>query len=453
MIEVKLPYNYKSRPYQKEFYDQVRDYSTIKTIWKPTMIRKRGVLIHPRRHWKDKSAFNEIVIPAALQEVWLYLYIFPEYWQWRKAFWENIDNDWFKLLNHIPKSLIKSINNSEMKIELINGSIIRVVGTDKNVDTIIGSNPRWVIFSEFAIANPIVRDLIRPMLLANNWRAFFVYTPRWKNHWRVLYQTAIKFPDVYALSIKTAKETLNRDGNRIFSDEMLQQELNEWMDQNLWEQEYFCSFEANLKWAVYSAQLLDLANSDRVCALPYELGRPVYTFWDLWVSDATAIWFVQIVGKEIRIIDHYEAVGMWIRDLVDTIYNKGYIYVEHWLPHDADYRVQGEVIETKKAMFERLGLKNVRITPNIRVDDWIQATKMCFSNMRFDKEKCANWLNAIKSYVYDYNEKLKTWSKEPRHDWASHTADALRYLWVAYNSMTKPKNHQKAVTPNYRQFL
>lgn len=448
-MKLQLPYKYKSRPYQHEFYDQIWDYSTNP----PTMIRKRGVGILPRRHGKDKSMFNEVVIPAMMQRVWLYYYIFPEYSQGRKAFWENIDNDWFKLLNHVPKELIKSINNQEMKLELINGSILRVVGTDKNIDALMGSNPVWCVYSEFPISNPIAWDLIRPMLMANGWWAFFIYTPRGKNHWWDLYQTAKKFPETYALIHKTAKETFDENGERIFTDEMLQSELDEGMDINLWEQEYFCSFDASLKGAVYSTQLLELAGSQRVGAVPREEGLPVYTFWDLWVWDATAIWFAQFQGEKIRLIDHYEATGKSVGELVDVISNRGYYYAEHWMPHDADYRVQGEIIETKKAMFERLWLKNVKITPNIRIDDGIQATKMCFKHMWFDEDKCANWLNAIKSYVYDYNSKNKTWSNEPKHDRASHTADALRYLWVVYNTMTKPKTQHRVVAPDYRRFL
>lgn len=452
-MKINLPYNFKCRPYQQEVYDLVRDDSTITTLGFPTMKRKRWCIVWHRRAWKDKFMFNMILIPWALQRVWLYYYVFPEYAQWRKALWENIDNDWFKLLNHIPKELIKSINNSEMKIELVNWSIVRVVGTDKNIDWLVGSNPMWVIFSEFPLSNPIVWDLIRPMLKLNGWRAYFWYTPRGKNHWRDLYQTSLKFPDNRALSIKTAKETYDNNGERIVTDIMLQEELDEWMDENLWQQEYFVSFEAQLKGAVYSVQLNKTIEDNRICSVPYQEWLPVHTFWDLWVWDATAIWFAQFYGKEIRLIDHYEATGKSIWDLVAVMRNKSYSYWEHWLPHDADYRVQWEIIETKKAMFERLWLKNIKITPNIRIDDWIQATKWCFNNMWFDKDKCEYGINALKSYVYDYNDKKKTWSNEPKHDWASHTSDALRYLGIVYNNMIKAKAPQKAVVVDYSRYL
>lgn len=448
-MKIELPYKYVDRPYQEEAKDMIWDNS----VSPPEMKVTRWVIIWHRRAWKDKFMFNRVLIPWALKRVWLYYYVFPEYAQGRKALWENIDNDWFKLLNHIPKELIKSVNNSEMKIELINGSIIRVVGTDKNIDWLVGSNPMWVIFSEYPLSNPIVWDLIRPMLKLNGGWAFFWYTPRGKNHWRDLYQTALKYPDNWMLSHKTAKQTFDRDWNRIVTDKMLQEELDEWMDKNLWEQEYFVSFEANLKGAVYSAQLLDTVTDNRICSVPYQEWIPVHTFRDLWVWDATSIWFAQFYGKEIRLIDHYEATGKSIGELVDLIRSKKYHYWEHWLPHDADYRVMWEIVETKKAIFTRLWLWNIKITPKIWIDDWIQATKLCFKNMWFDAEKCNNGINALKSYVYDYNDKNKTWSKEPKHDWASHTADALRYLWVAYNSLTKAKSNNKMVTPDYSRYL
>ncbi len=431
-MQVKLPYKFIPRPYQKEFFEDVMDYST----WKPVIKKKRWVMVWHRRSWKDKSIFNMLVIPEMINKVWLYYYIFPEQAQARKAFWENIDNDWFKLLNHIPKELIENINNSEMKLELKNGSILRVIGTDKNPDWIIWSNPCWIVFSERPVGNPIVWDYVRPMLTANWWWAYFVYTPRWHNHWYDTMHIAKKLPDTRALSMKTAKETLDNNWNRVLTDEQLQEEIDSGMDLDLFEQEYMISFEWAMRWAVYSEQVKLAETENRIISLPIETAIPIWTVWDLWISDTTAIWFVQFYWKEIRIIDHYEMSGKGLEHFVAFLNSKGYIYQWHYLPHDSEVR-ELWTGTTRKETLENLGLKNIKVTPKLKVDEWIDATRRLFKYMWFDKDRCLRWIDAIKSYVYEYDDKNKIRSKTPKHDWASHSADALRYLAVAYNDMNK----------------
>ena len=356
------------------------------------------------------------------------------------------------LLKHIPDEFIASINNSEMKITLINGSILRVVWTDKNIDWVVGSNPVWIIFSERALCNPIVWDYMKPMLMGNGWRAYFVYTPRWHNHWYDIAMTAEKFTDTRAYWFTTAKDTYDSNWERIFSDIQLQDELDQWMDPDLWEQEYMCSFEAAMKWAVYSDQFKKALDEKRICKVPHEEWLQTYTFWDLWMADTTAIWFVQLYGKEIRIIDHYEMSGKSLDHYVDIINAKGYNYKWHYLPHDS--RVRELISWTSRIDYlEKAGLTNIKITPNISVDQGIDATRRNFKNMWFDSENCERWLLALKSYVYSYDEKNKMWSRTPKHDWASNSADALRYLWVVLEEISKISKPQKAFTVDYSKFL
>lgn len=73
--------------------------------------------------------------------------------------------------------------------------------------------------------------------------------------------------------------------------------------------------------------------------------------------------------------------------------------------------------------------------------------------MWFDKDKCSRWIDAIKSYVYEYDDKNKIWSRTPKHDWASHSADALRYMWVMYEQLTKQNRPQKVITVDYSKYL
>ena len=99
------------------------------------------ILIWHRRAGKDKTAL-QLLIKGAMERVGTYYYVFPEYAQGRKVFWDNIDNDGMRMLDHVPKEfLAKPPNDQQMKLELVNGSIIQVVGTDKKIDNIVGTNP------------------------------------------------------------------------------------------------------------------------------------------------------------------------------------------------------------------------------------------------------------------------------------------------------------------------
>lgn len=89
-----------------------------------------------------------------MQRKGVYYYVFPEYEQGRKAFWDNIDNDGLTMHDHIPKEILKSKNDQSMQLEFINGSLIQVVGTDRKIDNLVGTNLAGVLFSEYPIADP-----------------------------------------------------------------------------------------------------------------------------------------------------------------------------------------------------------------------------------------------------------------------------------------------------------
>jgi phage terminase large subunit len=139
---------------------------------------KRLLAIWPRRAGKDVCVFN-LLIRAALRKIGVYYYIFPTYSQARKVVWDSITNNGERFLDYIPKELITSTNSQEMKVYLANGSLIQLIGSD-NVDSLMGTNPIGIIFSEYALQDPIAYQFLRPILLANGGWAMFVSTPSWQ---------------------------------------------------------------------------------------------------------------------------------------------------------------------------------------------------------------------------------------------------------------------------------
>jgi hypothetical protein len=140
------------------------------------------------------------------------------------------------------------------------------------------------------------------------------------------------------------------------------------------------------------------------------------------------IWFVQLVGKEIRVIDYYEAAGFGLDHYAGVLTDRGYLYGKHWGPHDIMHREIG----TGKSRIEtasKLGIE-FEVAPNIPVKDGIDAVRMTMNRMWFDKRKTATGLDALKQYQEKVDEKRGI-SLGPLHNWASHAADAFRIGVVA----------------------
>lgn len=437
--KIDIPYKYTPRDYQKPFWKAM--------AWGC----KRALLIRHRRAGKDKDSRNYMIYKA-VSEPGNYFYAFPSYNQGRKAIWDNIDNDWFRLTNHIPEELIEGMNANEMMIKLksVNGwewSTIQIVGTDgKNIDRLVGTNPKWVVFSEWALQNPKARDFIRPIMLMNWGWAVFNSTPRWKNHLYDMVVDAKDNPSRY-LEVLKATDTIH-NGERILTDEMLQEE-KETMDQDVYLQEYFCSFEAAIQWSYYSKQMRDALEQNRICSVPHDEWLPVYTVWDLWIKDATAIWFYQVLWKEVRCIEYEEFTGESLGAIVSELRRKPYDYWTVYLPHDAYIRE----LWTWKSRAEFLlecWISDISPVPKLWVQDGIECGRRLFPRVWFDKEKCKDGIRCLNEYHKKRDDVRMMFKSRPEHDRSSHGADAYRYLAVSLEEQgTQRKNNMKPLIVEY----
>jgi len=214
--------------------------------------------------------------------------------------------------------------------------------------------------------------------------------------------------------------------------------------QDEYNQEFECSFEAAVKGAIYAGELEQARSSGRVGRVPADPILPVDTDWDLGVGDSTAIWFSQsLKGGEVRLIDYYEAQGEGLPHYANVLRAKGYVYGQHWAPHDIQVRELGSGrsrIETAKS----LGI-TFQVCPNIPIEDGIHAARMLFPRCYFDGDKTKAGLEALQHYRRDYNTRLQEFKATPVHDFAEHGASAFRYLAVRQQA---PKD--KAPSSVYR---
>jgi hypothetical protein len=177
--------------------------------------------------------------------------------------------------------------------------------------------------------------------------------------------------------------------------------------------------------------------------VPIDMTQPVLTAWDLGVRDSTAIWFFQILSGGLHVVDFYEASGIGLDHYAEVLKARahagGYSLGHCHVPHDARVKEWGSG-RTRIEQMEALGLAPV-IVPDHRLMDGIGGARETLARCRFDRIRCADGIEALKQYRADYDETLKVLKPVPRHDWASHAADAFRYLAMGWKEATAVKAH------------
>lgn len=408
-LKVTLPHDWRRREYQRPLWDYLRQGG------------KRAVAVWHRRAGKDAIAIHWTTV-AAMQRVGVYWHMLPTLRQGRRVVWDGITKDGRRVLDAFPDEMVTHRRNDEMKLELVGGSIWQVVGSD-NYDALVGANPVGVVFSEWSLTDPAAWEFVRPILAENGGWALFIYTPRGRNHGMSLYEMAKGNPSWFC-------ERLTVDDTQAISADIIDEERKGGMSEQLIEQEFFCSFDAPLTGAYYGPQLLDADKDKRIGHVAYDPAVPVETWWDLGIGDATAIWFAQRVGQEVHLIDYYETNGEPLNHYAKVIQDRPYTYSTHRLPHDARAR---ELItgKTRLEVLESLLPGEVQVVPIHRVEDGIETTRNILGRCWFDREKCERGIEALRQYRAEEAEDRSSggvpfYKDKPRHDWASHGADAFR---------------------------
>jgi hypothetical protein len=389
---------------------------------------KRAVWIVHRRAGKDSTMLQQ-ACKMALQRVGTYWHCLPSHRQARKVVWDNIDRQGRRMIDQaFPPAIRKSINNTEMRIVLKNDSVFQCVGSD-NFDSLVGSNPLHVTFSEWPLSKPSAWSFIRPILLENDGSAAFIYTPRGKNHGHELYNVALNNPSWFC-------QRLTIEDTNALPLSHLQEERNAGMPEELIQQEYYCDFNSGNAGSYY-ADLLDKLTQNELINDFEHSNDDIYTHWDIGFTDSTAIWFWRFRPDDgVDIIDCYEAHGLPINHYVEVIRSKPYRYRAHFLPHDGnDSRFRFATGLSIKEQI-RATMPDVFITPKLQIEDGIQAVRYLLSQKtRIHKTKCKQGLLALENYQREYDEDTRTYAQRPLHNWSSHYADAMRYLAVSNQAL------------------
>lgn len=198
-----------------------------------------------------------------------------------------------------------------------------------------------------------------------------------------------------------------------------------------------------LEGAVYADELRAATEAGRITKVPHASNKGVVAVFDLGHADATAIWFVQCVGHEFRVIDYYENQFKKIQHYMEYMQSLGYMFERIVLPHDANYETLSADRTTAAIVRSSFPNATVQVLKSLKIVEGIDAARTIFEQCWFDESKCADGLSALRHYKYDKDPDTGKVSKNPVHDWSSHGADAFRYLAVStrLEITGKPKAH------------
>lgn len=428
-MEIRLPNGWEPRPYQRRAWGALRNGARFASLaWH-------------RRAGKDDVCLHHSAIEAH-KRVGNYWHQLPEYSQARKAIWDAVNPHTGKrrIDEAFPIPLRKYTREQEMSIGFHNGSTWQVVGSD-NYDSLMGTSPAGIVLSEYALSNPSAWGYFSPIIMENKGWALFISTPRGRNHFHQIHKHAQKAPGWF-------HQTLTNDDTGVFSVEDLQTELERLQamygqvyGKSIWLQEYFCSFDAAIPGSIWG-DCLDLAQlQGRIGHFPLQPEFPVNTAWDLGFTDDTSIWFYQIIGTEIHLIDYHESTGKSVAfygDLLRTkAKNEKFRYGTHWLPHDARART---LAAGGKSIQQQLGEETIgqlAIAKRLDHEEGIQAARATFPKCCFNEIPCEKGLESLRAYHREWNDEKKTFGTAPVHDWSSHAASAFRTLSLSWRV---PKN-------------
>lgn len=393
------------------------------------------IVIH-RRGGKTTAALNHLNKDCLRHKKHRYAYVAPTYKQAKRIAW--------KMLKEYTKNIpgVK-YNESELTVTYPNGSEMILLGAE-NPDSIRGIGLNGVILDEYAQISPVLfTEIITKCVADTGGYVMIIGTPKGKGHFFRMYEVAKKdkknweciFLDI-DWSLKNEKgKTIQNLKNALEDDKRLvKQGL---MTQAEYDQEWYNSWEAALKGAVYGDQLAMARSKKRIKVVPYDPMLPVYTVWDLGVRDAMAVGFWQRSSSgEMRLIDYLEVTGGGLPQVAKLVKNKPYVYGMHFFPFDIKVREQSTG-KTRFATVERLfGEDKVAVVDKLPIEDGIDLARAMWNRMWIDEENCELFVDLIGSYVYEFDEKRGVFRPKPFHDFTSHAADMLRYSAVAEEQMT-----------------
>lgn len=425
---VKLP-RLKLRPYQSEVQTELY----INKI-------KRFFLVRPRRAGKEVESWN-MIIQGAIERPGLYMQIYPTNVRARIVLWEGSislpNGGSLKFLDMLPKSLILKINNQDMSITLVNGSVIRVIGSDIDPDKLRGVNVLGAVFSEYAFSDPRVLHILMPVFRQNDGWFILQTTFNGMNHAYRYMQEVRANPDWYC-RVDSVESLVDEQGKRYVTDEMIEDDRRSGMPEFMIQQEYYSIVQLNQESLYFANELNVVYKEKRIISDLVLPNKRIYMHMDIGWNDKCAVILEQLEqhGKPNIVSyteDNNKRFEYYVRWAEMFCVKHGLVLSKIFAPHDGqkhDFNTGKNTVDFGRD----LGYEVLIVPKPSSKFNAIQSMRRMIYQCRFNKGETDRLIDCMSNYAKEFDIKNGVYKDEPLHNWASHGVDAFQTMTLAHEA-------------------
>jgi hypothetical protein len=342
------------------------------------------------------------------------------------------------------------MQDDDMFIELTNGATFQLIGSDR-YDSTVGSGPKGIAYSEWALSNPSAWAYHSPMIRESGGFAAFITTPRGNNHAKTMFDRAAKSRNWFS-------QLLSVEDTGALTKEALADALQEYEDLHgkelglaFFEQEYLCSFAGAMIGAYWGGDISRAERNGQFRLFQIDPTEAVHTAWDLGKAANNPIWCFQVIAGQLRIVDFYRPENDDLEEWCNWLNERGY-NGDDYVPDDVIDFIWGakhtrwDLLKSRK--------RKPKLVKRIAVADGIHAGRKAIQQAIFytnddetdeRAERVRTGVDGLKNYRREWDDDHKTYRENPVKDWAEHIGSSWRYLGLAWRAanVTKPKEPKK----------
>jgi hypothetical protein len=401
---------------------------------------KRFLLERPRRSGKEVESWT-FIVQGAIEASGLYMMVYPTNVRARAVLWQGAilmpDGQSIKFMDMIPKRLIKRINNADMTITLVNDSIIWVVGSDIDPDKLRGTNPRGIVYAEFAFQDPRVCYVMMPVLRQNGGWMLAQSTFDGMNHFYQMIENNKDDPLWYC-RVDSIVNLVDEDGNRYITDEMIEEDRRAGMPEYLIQQEYYGVVQINQETKYFAHAIKNIYDNGKLIQGLMIPQANVYSAFDIGINDCTAITLFQVkrIDGYLKpiIIGYMEAnnrdLAYYITEIRRFCNRYNLPFKDHFLPHDGQKRDWNTGKNTIDFMME-MGERAFIVPRPTSKSNAIEAMRRKLYLCDFNKENTQRLIDCLSNYSKEFDDKMGDYKNKPVHNWACHGVDSFQTMTLA----------------------
>tara|TARA_B100000700_G_C15016821_1_gene843708 strand:- start:182 stop:1477 length:1296 start_codon:yes stop_codon:yes gene_type:complete len=413
MKEIKIPYT--PRPQQRMLHSKLEQF-------------RFAVAVMHRRAGKTVFAINHLIKLALTSKKRNFRGAFfsPTRVQSKLVAWDYLK----EFSRKIPGT---KFNETELRADFVTGGRITLFGAE-NPDAARGQYFDFVVCDEYAqMDSRMFAEIIRPAISDRLGSCLFIGTPQGMgNNFYDLFEEAKSLPEWFTCTFKASETGL------VPKEEL--ESAKKLMTEDQYEQEFECSWTANISGSVYGKIIEQMEDEKRISNFPYDPGYPVDVYFDLGISDQTVILFTQQIGRALFVIDCYSNNNQSLDHYADYIRKTNYNIRNYIFPHDIEQRELSTGHSRKEYAFS-MGMRPLKVCPKLPIEDGIHAGQILLAKSFIDRSSCKPFLDAMKWYHRKWLDKQRVFSK-PVHDFSSHYADAWRTTAVAIRELDMNENRR-----------